>query len=232
MVKIYMLQDPRNLAVRYIGATTQSLSRRLTGHIYDGKKRTSSHKAKWIKSLLKQGLSPVIQLIEECVNWQERERFWCEHYRLITPLVNSTKGGEGIVKKSDDSIRRTGEAKFKPIVQYDLQGRFIKDWVCIRDATAFYKLSRNSIKGCLAGRSASSGGFKWKYRDKETVTLRTPRPKIPVSIKKPDGEIVTYKSVQFCAKHYKISHKKLYPLVRQTNILNEDIVQALMKIKD
>ena len=35
MVKIYVLKDPRNNSVRYVGATISTLKKRLTGHIWD-----------------------------------------------------------------------------------------------------------------------------------------------------------------------------------------------------
>ena len=45
MIQIYVLKDPRTLDVRYVGATSQKLNRRLTGHIGDVKlKKKNSYK--------------------------------------------------------------------------------------------------------------------------------------------------------------------------------------------
>lgn len=168
MVKIYVLKDPRTNIVRYVGATTSSLNRRLSGHLTDAKKLSGTRKINWIKQLLEMKLKPIIELIEETEEWIEREKYWYSYYKGITELVNTNNGGQGVFKKDQDSIRRSSEAKYTPIIQYSLNGDKIQEWPCIRDATIALALARNSIKNNLRGRSASCGGFIWKYKDKET----------------------------------------------------------------
>src|SRR5690606_10240797 len=56
--------------------------------------RISSHKANWIKSLLKKGLKPIIKEIESCIDVDNAcvvERSYIEKYSNLT---NSTTGGE------------------------------------------------------------------------------------------------------------------------------------------
>jgi hypothetical protein len=97
---IYVLKDPRNNEIRYVGKTVKKLSDRLCSHICVAKKReVINHRTNWIYSLLSQGLEPIMELIETVpVNegWQERERYWIKHYReLGYNLVNVTDGGGG-----------------------------------------------------------------------------------------------------------------------------------------
>lgn len=168
MVKIYVLKDPRNNSVRYVGATVATLKKRLTGHIWDARHLTGTRKINWIKQLLELGLKPIIELIEETEDWIIREKYWVAYYKQRTELVNATSGGEGVFRKDKNSVKRSSEAKFTPIVQYNLDGSLVQEWNCIRDATIALGLARNSIKNNLRGRSATCGGFIWKYKNKET----------------------------------------------------------------
>jgi group I intron endonuclease len=85
--------------IRYIGKTVQGLGSRLSNHIADS--RTYRHHcANWIKSLLKQGLSPQIHLIDtvDFNESSENEIFWIAYFRgLNSNLTNLTDGGEGTI---------------------------------------------------------------------------------------------------------------------------------------
>lgn len=50
----------------------------------------------------------------------------------------------------------------KPIIQYDLQGNFIKEWPSRSEAKRW--LGSGDIAGCLAGKQKQAGGFIWKYK--------------------------------------------------------------------
>ena len=93
-MKIYLLRDPVNQEIRYIGKTT-NLKERLANHIYKSKS-SKTHCGSWIKSLISKSLKPIIEEIEECENWQQREIFWIEYYKSQgADLTNHTTGGEG-----------------------------------------------------------------------------------------------------------------------------------------
>ncbi len=93
-VVIYVLKDPRNGEVRYVGKTN-NLERRLDHHIREAKKREKTYKARWIRGLLAEGIKPVAEVLETCdeSTWQERERFWIAHF---DQLVNTSVGGIGV----------------------------------------------------------------------------------------------------------------------------------------
>ena len=55
----------------------------------------------------------------------------------------------------------------KPIFQYDLNGNFIKEWSSIKKAALELNITPEAISNCLRkGENFSSGGFKWKYKNK------------------------------------------------------------------
>ncbi len=92
MTKIYMLKHPDTLEIRYIGKTTQTLKKRLSGHITKSKYNRTTYVSKWIYSLLQQNKKPIIELLELCENWIEREQYYIANY---PNLCNHSIGGDG-----------------------------------------------------------------------------------------------------------------------------------------
>jgi group I intron endonuclease len=92
--KIYALVSPEaSNEYRYIGQTTQSLNSRLTGHLYDARRR-NNHIQCWIRSLAKKGLKPMIILIDDCAKWNISEKYYINKYqREGHRLTNLTNGG-------------------------------------------------------------------------------------------------------------------------------------------
>lgn len=101
LVKVYKLVDPddEDEVSKYIGITIQSLHIRLTHHCSKYETQVNTHKANWIKSLLKQGKKPVIILLEEIIGWKnacEREMYWIQYCKENgISLTNGTLGGDG-----------------------------------------------------------------------------------------------------------------------------------------
>lgn len=55
----------------------------------------------------------------------------------------------------------------KPILQYDLQGNFIKEWSYTREAVEELGIKNNGINNCCINISKTAGGFKWKYKNEK-----------------------------------------------------------------
>lgn len=96
-VYIYGLFDPRNLDLRYIGKS-KSPHHRLIDHISEAKRELkNNHKNNWIRQLLNDGLTPAVEILEECAEdtWEESEKAWItECKKFGVRLTNVTKGGE------------------------------------------------------------------------------------------------------------------------------------------
>lgn len=70
-------------------------------------------------------------------------------------LGNTGKG------MSDYNRKKVSERTAKPILQYDLDDNFIKEWKTVTEAKKYYK---GDIPATLKGRQKQSCGFKWKYK--------------------------------------------------------------------
>lgn len=78
-------------------------------------------------------------------------------------LSESRKGR----KRSEKNKQIVKEAQARKIVQYSLQGDFIKVWDCISDTGRELGIDISSIAKCCKGKYSKAGGFIWKYLEDE-----------------------------------------------------------------
>jgi len=106
MIYIYVLIDPRNSQIRYVGKSIRPKDR-LTNHCNDHSK---NHRCYWIQELLSLGMMPkqqTIEIVPPNISWQEREIYWISYYkRCSANLVNCTDGGDGVLNLSGESKER------------------------------------------------------------------------------------------------------------------------------
>lgn len=170
-MKIYVLKDPRNDQIRYVGVTTQKLSQRLSQHINAAKNNEQRHVCKWIKSLLKIDLKPIIEQIDEVSdnNWEKWEIYYIAHYKEIgCNLTNIDKGGKGVItaeKRSKSSMERTAEAHKKPIYQMNEKLEIIKEWKSTADACRELGFKFSNIGNATKYKRAAYGFFWCKVSD-------------------------------------------------------------------
>jgi len=62
-----------------------------------------------------------------------------------------------------EGMRHISHGKQKSIVQYDKNGKYIRPFSGIRPAGKETGILWTSIANCLAGKSKTAGGYKWKY---------------------------------------------------------------------
>ena len=110
-----------------------------------GKLFSTSHKNKISKN--KKG----------CDVWSKGKQFSIEHKYKIS---NSKKG------KSLPSLSyKMNKNNIKPILQYDKQGNFIKEWKSAVEAALYYNKTPESIRNCCNNKCKTSIGFIWKNKN-------------------------------------------------------------------
>jgi hypothetical protein len=95
---VYALCEPLSPdCVRYVGKA-ENLQRRIANHLIPSNLRRKRHVTVWLASLVKQGLRPVVKVLQEIDSgdMDEAERFWIAEMRAAGfDLTNATDGGEG-----------------------------------------------------------------------------------------------------------------------------------------
>lgn len=185
---IYLLVDPRDDQVRYVGKTVD-LAWRIEGHIQEGLDGGHTYKARWLKGLLDSGHVPEVRVVDEGdgESWAEAERFYIKFYRdeAGSPLTNMTDGGEGLsgwihtpesrekmavrrgVSLSEETKQKLREARYRQAPISD-QGRQ-------RIGEAARRNNTGKPRPDVVERNKKMAGFKWS--DEQKSNLREVRRK-------------------------------------------------------
>ncbi len=187
-VFIYSLENPIIEDIRYIGKTV-NLKKRLKGHLDEAKDINSkiTHKVSWIRSLLKQGIEPVLNIIDE-VNESEWE-FWERHYISLYRnwgfrLTNGTEGGDGNMcwqthhteetkrkislahigkPKSKEHKRNLGLAHGNPVISLNLETGESKEYGSLLEAANINNICKSTLTTFInANKSYENLLFKFK----------------------------------------------------------------------
>ena len=77
-------------------------------------------------------------------------------------------------KMSESAKKKMSNNQKLPVLQYDLNGNFIKEWDSITSASTNYGKTNSNIMRCCQGKFKQAYGFIWKYKYPEKMG-RKPR---------------------------------------------------------
>ena len=192
MVTIYALKDPKTNEVKYIGKTSGPLYKRLSSHYVDKKRSYKKSWIDSLKKQKIKPLIVTIEECEENVWQEREKFWISYYRKIMgNKLTNILEGGNGLPKgykhsqatkekirasskkcnkgwfllgsKQKKETRKKIEAAVrKPILQYTLEGYFIKQWPGTVDASKKLKIDKNNIQSCLKQNTQQAGGFVWR----------------------------------------------------------------------
>jgi len=178
---IYILIDPTTKEIRYVGQSIY-IWIRLSQHISEAKhKNLQDHKNRWIRKLLRENNKPIIKIIDICNDGEESdylESIYIKFYKNIKKcnLTNSQCGGKNgsrimseETKKKQKSANMVNAIKSKKtiqkaVLQYDLNGNFIKKFNSITEASEICKIQLKLISKVCTKKRKSTGGYQWKFK--------------------------------------------------------------------
>lgn len=145
MFYIYILIDPRDNRIRYVGQTS-NIKLRYQKHCK--RQQQKNHRGNWLSLLHSLDLKPIMEVIEECSEsvWADRETYWIKYYReLGCDLVNATDGGEGIPNPSVETRSKMSYAHKHRSKEHRLKIReiFLGNAFACGKRTEEYRLKRS-----------------------------------------------------------------------------------------
>jgi hypothetical protein len=153
--KIYKLIDPRDNSIRYIGQTTKDLKTRYRGHMNDSISQNKNYrKCIWIRKLVKLGILPIIELIEEVElqNLDEREEYWIKFYKdMGINLTNTLNSKNEVCGKIKEYQRKLSD---KPIYTFNRYTGEKLEFKSSYEASDILKLNRYNIAKCISAKGA------------------------------------------------------------------------------
>lgn len=189
-MNVYILKDPNNNIVRYVGLTSKDPAHRLNMHIKEAKtkqryNRHLSNKENWILSLALDLQKPIVECLVEDVSKEVGilvERNIIAIYRRICDggtLLNVQKGGYYESDKATpwnrgltdcyttDFVERMklSQSNRKEIFRFDIAGNFVDSWISTRTMCSELGLDRRTVQRCLNKRPnfISHKGFMFSY---------------------------------------------------------------------
>ena len=196
-MNVYILKDPFDNTVRYVGLTSKSVLHRVRMHIKDAKTRRRyqrylNEKDKWLLSLVDRNTYPVVSCMVKDV---DKEVGILVEKNLIAicrtqsdggTLFNIQKGGsydsdkatpwnKGLSECYSQSFidnMKLNQANRKEIYRFDTFGNFIDKWISTRTMCAELGLDRRAVQRCLNKHPnfVSHKGFMFSY-DRKNVPV-------------------------------------------------------------
>lgn len=117
------------------------------------------------------------EILEYCTleEVDDRERYYIEKYRAMEKPYGYNREGGG-----NDSKIRSEETKSlissihggEPIIQYSLDGQFMKRWNYVSEAAGELDINPDQIYKCCRKKAKSAGGFLWAFEKDNKKTLK------------------------------------------------------------
>lgn len=179
---VYGLTDPRDGAVRYVGATSIG-HRRTKQHAYP-KDSKRSPKDEWCRELRADGLRPGVTVLEYglAVDLPVLERYWIAQLRgMDVPLLNVAKGGPGApgMRHSMEVRERSRRAQLGAPKPKEQRDRMVatKGRPVLVDGRAWYDSIHSAARATGAhpqniwkvvnGRRPAANGHVFAYAERE-----------------------------------------------------------------
>jgi len=114
-----------------------------------------------------------VEIILDGLSWKEaceKEKEFIEMYGRIDlktgSLVNLTSGGDGVIGRNPKTQHYIDCLKYKPILQYDLKGNFIKRWNSGVELKKYYTSTQvSNIQMCCRKEYNIVQGYYWYYEE-------------------------------------------------------------------
>lgn len=141
--------------------------------VYIGKTKNNrewDHKLKFGKDIIYSYIDEVNSLNHE--DWKPLESFWINYFKMLGfDVQNRNDGGGGPdmhsnITKEVMSKARKGKG-LQRIIQYDLNGEFIKIWDSVNDVLKHFNITQMNIHKACRTSNCQSKGFMWRLYKKD-----------------------------------------------------------------
>lgn len=107
------------------------------------------------------------------INYEDLKTLWFRDkaYLMKKPSIDRKDSNKNytfencqFLELSINSAKRNIEGMIKSILQYDLEGNFIKKYDSITNACKKLGIDKSCISKCAKNKRKSAGGYIWKYK--------------------------------------------------------------------
>lgn len=125
---------------------------------WDGRKHSDASKIKMSKSAMGKLVSDETR--------EKMSNYWKGRPKSDFTKKKMSESAKGENNNYKRYLEKTGlpHHASKTVIQYSLDGKFIREWVNARISCIELGISYGAVNGCLNGKSKTSQGFIWKYK--------------------------------------------------------------------
>lgn len=209
---VYKYVSPSNKV--YIGTTINENARRSAflrnGGVYAGPKINKAREKYGPKNFKYEIIFEVISYnLDEILNILDKKE--CEYIKLFNSIDNgynmSTGGRDNhnLILSEESKQRKIKKAQ-KPILQYNLEGKFIKEWPSSKIASDTLNISSGNICQVLQGARYQTKGYIFKYKtsnyipDKIEITPTRQQKKIILQLNPDETLVKEFSSIDEAAR--------------------------------
>lgn len=87
---------------------------------------------------------------------------------FINDMIN-LYGEEETKRRMKIIIDNRAQKSKKSILQYSIDGVFLREWDSVKSAANYYKISKGSISSCVNGNLLTSKGYIWKPKINDVI---------------------------------------------------------------
>lgn len=152
-------ETKQKLAIANLGKTYGEETRRKRSESLKGRIITKEHAEK-ISKALKGKKRP---------EWSGKNHhmYGKHHTQETKDKISASKTGKPGHPMSEENKKKLSERSSKPVLQYTLDGEFIKEWKSATDAAREYNTHASDISGCCNDKIKTSNGFIWRHKGDE-----------------------------------------------------------------
>lgn len=79
------------------------------------------------------------------------------------PLINKPRKSLKGIKLTEEHKNKIGKKRQKAIVQFDINGNFLREWESAKQASIELNVHSTNITQCCKGKYKSAGNYMWRY---------------------------------------------------------------------
>lgn len=212
---IYMIQN-RVTGDSYVGSSV-NLYGRMQQH-FSGLRRAKHYNLLMQRSFTKYGESNFTYVVLEFCSREDlgnREQHFVNSlnpkFNIIREVERHALPEESRLKVSATLKEGYGSGRivsqsFKPVLQYNLDSKFLKEFPSLNSACEEVGIVASTIIRCLKGPYSTAGGFIWRYKGDNTPVApgRRKKERAVIFTSKDGTEVLEFRSYKLAAAHFMV----------------------------
>lgn len=180
---------------------------------------------KYVKKWKEDVITEILEYVDDSEKLKLRETYWLKEFDAANDILSYNRSnisqGCHITKESTKILQHNSSPKKIKILQYNLNGGFMKLWDSLASAGKYYNISTGDLCCCCKGKQQTVKGYIWKYFT-ENYSNNIEK-KEPYSKTKEYRKACSLRMIgkKWPTEHFEFRRKPIYQLDKKENIIEK-----------